>query len=427
MFAAGGTPLKKSVESTHWNSEEEKREFIRDYIRYAKEHGLTKQYQDAIADYPDFDPDKPAAVPAAVTQYAQAQPAAPARQAPRQKTAPAIAKLPYRERPVASVQFMRLGFLGMEGLLTVSPSTPWIQKGPDPTAGYNFDVYIMNMEGGPPTPAQYLGGTRYRVLMGTPECPGCHFGRGLEVDLMGEHPLFIAATMALQAAPIVADMAAARATFAEEEVLAGQGKGAARTPGAPVSTADGTGTAKVQVTGQAAETPARQPGVTQDVPKTPGTEGGPKLLPRISATTEQNIKTLVEDSNPNFRLSRANAETALRGPEGAVVKVAGPGGEGADIEFRQHTPEGNIVDRREVKCIQGAAQGSFNTEVSTASRQLQGRGNVFVQVPEGSDGLSMVKRFRGARTVEQLGGYRSVTITIVNPGGTVLFDGPLAP
>jgi hypothetical protein len=273
MIAAGGTPLKKSVEGSHFNSEAEKQEFIRDYIRYAKEHGLTKQYQDAIAAYPDFDPDKPAAPPPAVTQYAQSvaqsQPASTPK-APARKPPPAIAKLPYRERPVASVQFKRLGFLGMEGLITVTPNEPWIQKGPDPTAGYNFDVYLVNMEGGPPVPAQWLGGTRYRVLMGTPECPGCHFGHGLEIDLMGEHPLFIAGTMALQMAPIAADLAAARVTVTQEEALVVQGKGAAANPGAPVATADGTGTVTVETAGE-------RPPATQAVgggPQPPGPRVG---------------------------------------------------------------------------------------------------------------------------------------------------------
>lgn len=57
---------------------------------------------------------------------------------------------------------------------------------PDPTAGYNFDTYLWNVTTGRRIAAQHLGGTRFRVFMGTPECPGCHLGHGLEVDLKGQ-------------------------------------------------------------------------------------------------------------------------------------------------------------------------------------------------------------------------------------------------
>ncbi len=168
-------------------------------------------------------------------------------------------------------------------------------------------------------------------------------------------------------------------------------------------------------------------------PRGPTSKGGepssPKqtpILPELTQTTEENITALIADTNPSFPLTRVNAQKALRGPSGATVKVAGPGGSGADVEFRQLTPEGNVVLRREVKCIQGSAQGSFNTEVSHAADQVQSGGEVVVQVTEGTDALRLVKRFRGSRTPTQLGFYRSVNITIVDPGGTVLFSGPVA-
>lgn len=232
MIAAQGTPLKKSVELTHWNSEEEKQAFIREYIQYAKEHGLTKQYEEAIANYPEAGQ---STTPAPSQETAMPPPPAPVFKT--RKAPPAIANMPRIERPVQTVQFQRLGFLGMSGLITVRPNQPSIQKGPDPTAGYNFDTYLVNMETGEPVPAQYLGGTRYRVLMGTPECPGCHFGSGLEVDLEGEHPLFILGTMALQTAPMAARFGMGREMLLEEEATAaGLGsKGATKPigPGTP--------------------------------------------------------------------------------------------------------------------------------------------------------------------------------------------------
>ena len=45
-------------------------------------------------------------------------------------------------------------------------------------------------------PAISMGGTRYRVLMGTAQCPGCHFGHGLEVDLYGQNFVEVLAMMA---------------------------------------------------------------------------------------------------------------------------------------------------------------------------------------------------------------------------------------
>jgi Domain of unknown function (DUF4157) len=77
---------------------------------------------------------------------------------------------------------------------------------PDPTAGYNFDTYIWNITTKRRIPAQHLGGTRFRVLMGTPECPGCHLGRGLEVDLKGQSFAMVMAEGAMTAMA-VGDMA----------------------------------------------------------------------------------------------------------------------------------------------------------------------------------------------------------------------------
>jgi uncharacterized protein DUF4157 len=77
-----------------------------------------------------------------------------------------------------------------------------LQTTPDPSAGTNFDTYLYNgtrrsgVIGGRFIPAISLGGTRFRVLMGSAECPGCHFGQGLEVDLFGTHFVLIIMTMA---------------------------------------------------------------------------------------------------------------------------------------------------------------------------------------------------------------------------------------
>ncbi len=101
---------------------------------------------------------------------------------------------------------------------------------PDPTAGHNFDTYLWNVTSNRRIPAQWLGGTRFRVFMGTPECPGCHFGRGLEIDLKGQSFAMAMAQGLMEAAALsgMAGMGAAAAE-ADEAALAAQTP-AARTP-----------------------------------------------------------------------------------------------------------------------------------------------------------------------------------------------------
>jgi hypothetical protein len=147
----------------------------------------------------------------------------------------------------------------------------------------------------------------------------------------------------------------------------------------------------------------------------------------FKANPEADIILLIEDSNREFPLTRVNAVRILEGPEGSTAVVAGPGGEGPDVVFRAGGPDGPAVLSREVKCIAGSAQGSFNREVSHAASQISYSGEVYVQVPEGSDGLRMVNRFRGARDPAALSRYGSVRLVIVTPGGATLFEGTLAP
>jgi hypothetical protein len=62
---------------------------------------------------------------------------------------------------------------------------------PDPVAGYEFDTYLVNISTGEHIAATHLNGTRYRVFAGSKNCPGCHFGQGLEIDLYGESYLLV--------------------------------------------------------------------------------------------------------------------------------------------------------------------------------------------------------------------------------------------
>jgi RHS repeat-associated protein len=158
----------------------------------------------------------------------------------------------------------------------------------------------------------------------------------------------------------------------------------------------------------------------------PAASGGPRaLLPGVSASTEAEMARLIADSNPRFPLTRENALRAVRGPQGATTHVAGRGGSGSDILFKG---PGSGVLRREVKSIAGGAQGTFNTEVAKGARQVGYQGEVLVQMPEGTDAVRKVLGFRGSRpTPADLGVYRSIDITIVDPSGKVLYSGPLVP
>jgi hypothetical protein len=174
---------------------------------------------------------------------------------------------------------------------------------------------------------------------------------------------------------------------------------------------------------------------------------GPLLLPKYSQSTEDQIKSLMTE---HPRLTRANAERAVRGPEGATTTLSGstagrtgnqpPGVKGPaqtskvpDIEFSQRTSSGNLVLRREVKTWEGN-QGKFNDSLKDAKDKLLAHGSggeVLVQVPPGTDARNLMNRFKGAgslspeKQAERLGWYRSIKITIVDPAGKVLLDEPI--
>ncbi len=82
---------------------------------------------------------------------------------------------------------------------------------PDPSAGFNFDTYILNVSTGQRIAAKHLGGERYRVFMGSEKCPGCHFGHGLEVEFHGESFVLALAPQILGAASVMGRMSVGRA------------------------------------------------------------------------------------------------------------------------------------------------------------------------------------------------------------------------
>lgn len=184
-MASQKVPLAKSVEKTHWGSAAQRRHFINEYLDYAKDKPELKAlYDEALATYGAEDGPAPA------------------------PTAPSAAALAWVEkktqaapvRRVRTVQFQKFATFWNEAIVTVELPDGAIQTGPHPSAGYNFDTYLVNGHTGKSIPAQHLGGTRYRVFMGTPECPGCHFGQGLQVDLLGENPAMIMIPMVMATA-----------------------------------------------------------------------------------------------------------------------------------------------------------------------------------------------------------------------------------
>ena len=74
-------------------------------------------------------------------------------------------------------------------------------------------------------------------------------------------------------------------------------------------------------------------------------------LPDVMATTEENIVRLITDTTPDFPLIRGHTIQVLRGSQGAIIKGAGPAGQGADVIFRT----GPHTLRREVKSLAGRA------------------------------------------------------------------------
>lgn len=163
-LAAMGISIVESDRVTHWGSESERQQTIREYIQYAREHGLQTLYNEAVTAYPDI-----AAGSGLLDQGMLSFDSDTLSQV----------------RQVRAIRFVALPTL-VNDVVELEETTV-TQTEADPTAGYNFDTYLINETTGQRILAQHLGGTRYRVLMGSTECPGCHLGQGLIVDLHGEH------------------------------------------------------------------------------------------------------------------------------------------------------------------------------------------------------------------------------------------------
>ncbi|MGV9210848.1 hypothetical protein ACTFTM_03195 [Micromonospora sp. RB23] len=137
------------------------------------------------------------------------------------------------------------------------------------------------------------------------------------------------------------------------------------------------------------------------------------------ATQQRLVDDVIGDSNKDFPMSRENAEAVLRGgPPGTTPRVAGEGVQGGDVQFVD--ADGNTVLGRENKSIAGG-YNSFNKEVKHAAlQQLDGSGEVWVQVRPGTDVETWIRKFQGSRTPERLAEYADVEVIFRDPAGNVL-------
>ena len=161
-----------------------------------------------------------------------------------------------------------------------------------------------------------------------------------------------------------------------------------------------------------------------------GFDGSPTNVsdPRgLSTYTPEDVANLILDSNKKSPLSQANAEQILgSGPVGTTANVAGQGGEGADVLFKNSADE--VVAQTEVKSLSSIKK--FGAELSDGSdqltKQLGGSGTVFIQLPQGAgqqDATNAINRFR-SQPGRNMADYKNVNLVVADVDGNKLYDGP---
>lgn len=142
---------------------------------------------------------------------------------------------------------------------------------------------------------------------------------------------------------------------------------------------------------------------------------------RLAIANKQELIDRLMEEHP--QLSRANAVAALRGgPEDMTVNAVGAGAAGPDIVFTDEN--GNVVEGRQVKATAGT-YGTFNHALRDTVGQLDRTGQVWIQVPEGSEVANdpgrAVARYQGQPHVaNNLEPYRGTQVIIVSESGTEL-------
>jgi hypothetical protein len=173
---------------TDWPSEEVRARFFHEYLDYARSHpGRRGLYEQAAKDYPQA-----AELERRLRRHGQ--------------TFGTRKRIRVIEVLVPETKFgTPLGSVGSRMFSQAEPVASYETEidQPDASAGFNFDTYIMNVSTGQRIAAQHLGGERFRVLMGSQKCPGCHFGHGLEVEFHGESFVVALAPQILGAASVM--------------------------------------------------------------------------------------------------------------------------------------------------------------------------------------------------------------------------------
>jgi hypothetical protein len=117
-------------------------------------------------------------------------------------------------------------------------------------------------------------------------------------------------------------------------------------------------------------------------------------------------------------LTRRNAELALYGPPGSRPVLAGKNNPPPDVSFRDQA--GNEVYRREVKTYDGNST-TFSKNVSDWADKLKYRGELFIQVPAGTDPRPLMDGFWNARRDDRLlTKYADLYAVFHDPDGQVI-------
>lgn len=117
----------------------------------------------------------------------------------------------------------------------------------------------------------------------------------------------------------------------------------------------------------------------------------------------------------DFVLTEVNAERALYGPSGSTPRLAGANKPPPDVSFRDAS--GREVYRREVKTFSGTPT-TFARQFEDYAKKLDYRGELYVQVPRGTDPQRLMEAFWAKnRDDRRLARYADVYVAFHTPDG----------
>ena len=142
------------------------------------------------------------------------------------------------------------------------------------------------------------------------------------------------------------------------------------------------------------------------------------------------VEKVTTDSNIDFPMTEKNALAALDMPGAASIHVTGKNGAGADISFFDKS--GNLFFSREAKCSEGTGN-TINEHLRKSIKQIleknAPRGEIFIQVPSGTDsqkavaeGLSVFRKYQAGR----IHNYAHINVVFKDPDGITIYRGSLA-